>query len=82
MEDKRMNEVEEIETENEVNVTSENSNSGAMLAGIVGGFIAYGIITVAKKARTIVEAKLAAKKEKENAEAVTVDYTEVEDSES
>ena len=39
MEDKRMNEIEEIEA-TEVDETQDSSNAGALLAGVIGGF--YG----------------------------------------
>ncbi len=63
MEDMNMrdNEIEEIENATEGEETSESSNSGAMLAGIVGGFLAYAIISGAKKLHKIVKEKCAAK---------------------
>ncbi len=63
MEDMNMreNEIEEIENATEIEETSESSNSGAMLAGIVGGFLAYAIISGAKKLHKIVKEKRAAK---------------------
>jgi len=57
----RANEVEETETETEVVETSD-SNAGALLAGFVGGIIAYAAISGAKKLRGIIEEKWAAKK--------------------
>ena len=48
MEDKRMNEIEEIEA-TEVDETQDSSNAGALLAGVIGGFIAYAVIGGAKK---------------------------------
>lgn len=39
MEDKRMNEIEEIEA-TEVDETQDSSNAGALLTGVIGGFIA------------------------------------------
>ena len=50
MEDKRMNEIEEIEA-TEVDETQDSSNAGALLAGVIGGFIAYAVIGGAKKLR-------------------------------
>ena len=61
MEDKRMNEIEEIEA-TEVDETQDSSNAGALLAGVIGGFIAYAVIGGAKKLRVIIEEKVAAKK--------------------
>lgn len=58
----RANEVEEIETTTEVEETSDSSNAGALLAGIVGGFIAYAFIEGAKKLRVIAVEKWQAKK--------------------
>ena len=48
MEDKKMNEIEEIEA-TEVDETQDSSNAGALLAGVIGGFIAYAVIGGAKK---------------------------------
>ena len=45
----RANEVEEIETDTEIEEVEGSSNAGALLMGIVGGFIAYAIIGGAKK---------------------------------
>ena len=45
----RANEVEEIETGTEIEEVEGSSNAGALLMGIVGGFIAYAIIGGAKK---------------------------------
>ena len=61
MEDKRMSEIEEIEA-TEVDETQDSSNAGALLAGVIGGFIAYAVIGGAKKLRVIIEEKVAAKK--------------------
>lgn len=61
MEDKRMNEIE--------------SNAGALLAGVIGGFIAYAVIGGAKKLRVIIEEKVAAKK---LAEAAKTDKAEID----
>lgn len=58
----RANEVEEIETTTEVEETSDSSNAGALLAGIVGGFIAYAFIEGAKKLRVIAMEKWQAKR--------------------
>mgnify|MGYP001105752406 CR=1 FL=1 len=80
MEDKRMNEIEEIEA-TEVDETQDSSNAGALLAGVIGGFIAYAVIGGAKKlraidrARVIIEEKVAAKK---LAEAAKTDKAEID----
>ncbi len=64
MEDKnvRANEVEEIETTTEIEEVEDSSNAGALLMGIVGGFIAYAIIGGAKKLWAVAEEKYVAKK--------------------
>lgn len=74
MEDKRMNEIEEIEA-TEVDETQDSSNAGALLAGVIGGFIAYAVIGGAKKLRVIIEEKVAAKK---LAEAAKTDKAEID----
>ena len=63
MEDKKMNEIEEIEA-TEVDETQDSSNAGALLAGVIGGFIAYAVIGGAKKLRVIIEETVAAKTDK------------------
>lgn len=77
MEDKRMNEIEEIEEieATEVDETQDSSNAGALLAGVIGGFIAHAVIGGAKKLRVIIEEKVAAKK---LAEAAKTDKTEID----
>lgn len=85
MEDKRMNEVEEIETITEVEETEDSSNAGALLAGVIGGFIAYAVIGGAKKLRVIVEEKIAAKKltdANKNAVVVDADYEDASEEDS
>lgn len=85
MEDKRMNEVEEIETITEVEETEDSSNAGALLAGVIGGFIAYAVIGGAKKLRVIVEEKIAAKKladANKNAVVIDADYEDVSEEDS
>lgn len=54
----RMNEIEEIETVDEVAEVSEDSNAGAFVAGIVGGFLAYAVIGGAKKLAAFIGKKL------------------------
>lgn len=85
MEDKRMNEVEEIDTITEVEETEDSSNAGALLAGVIGGFIAYAVIGGAKKLRVIVEEKIAAKKladANKNAVVVDADYEDASEEDS
>ena len=73
MEDKKMNEIKEIEA-TEVDETQDSSNAGALLAGVIGGFIAYAVIGGAKKLRVIIEEKVAAKL----AEAAKTDKAEID----
>ena len=72
MEDKRMNEIEEIEA-TEVDETQDSSNAGALLAGVIGGFIAYAVIGGAKKLRVIIEKKLAEAAKTDKAEIDSAD---------
>lgn len=58
----RANEVEEIEIDTEIEEVEGSSNAGALLMGIVGGFIAYAIIGGAKKLWAVAEEKCVAKK--------------------
>lgn len=58
----RANETEEIETFAEAEEAEGSSNAGALLMGIVGGFIAHAIIGVAKKFLTVAGERYAAKK--------------------
>lgn len=62
----RVDEIEEVETEvdNEVEVEEvpESSNGGGIVAGIVGGFLAYAAISGAKKLAAFVVRKLAERK--------------------
>ena len=80
MEDKRMNEIEEIEA-TEVDETQDSSNAGALLAGVIGGFIAYAVIGGAKKLWGFAGAKLAERKaaRKAGTDAVDVEYADVEE---
>ena len=71
-------EFEEIETTTEVEEASESSNTGSLLAGIVGGFLAYAMIGGAKKLKTFIIEK----RNQKNAEIVDAAETVVEDSDS
>lgn len=77
----RANEIEEVETDNELEEAPESSNGGAFVAGIVGGFLAYAAISGGKKLRTFIVAKLAERrrKEKTKGDMVDVEFTEVSD---
>lgn len=69
----RANEIEEIEAI-EVEEASESSNSGALFAGIVGGFLAYAMIGGARKLKAFIDFKRAVKNaEAANKEAVIVE---------
>ncbi len=76
----RTNEIEEYE-EPEVEVeeaTEESSGSGAIVAGIVGGFLAYAVIGGVKKLAAIAQTKWAERKQKEAAKKTVVDAEYVE----
>ncbi len=78
----RTNEIEEYEQpEPEVEeAPEESSGSGAFVAGIVGGFLAYAMIGGVKKLVTFVQTKWAERKQKEQTKTVVdVKYTEVPD---
>ena len=76
----RTNEIEEYE-QPEIEVEEapeESSGSGAFVAGIVGGFLAYAAIGGVKKLVAFAQTKWAERKQKEQAKTVIeADYTEV-----
>ena len=78
----RTNEIEEYE-QPEIEVEEaleESSGSGAFVAGIVGGFLAYAAIGGVKKLVAFAQTKLADRKQKEQTKTVIeADYTEVPD---
>ncbi len=75
----KMDEIEEIETDTEVEETCDGSNAGALFAGVVGGFIAYVVISGAAKLRTIIEERRAAKKRAEaDTKVVDVEFEEAD----
>ena len=78
----RTNEIEEYE-QPEIEVEEapeESSGSGAFVAGIVGGFLAYAAIGGVKKLVAFAQTKWAERKQKEQAKIVVeADYTEVPD---
>ena len=63
----------------EVDEAVDSGNAGALVAGIVGGFLAYAVIGGAKKLWGFAGAKLAERKaaEKAKTEVVDAEYTEV-----
>lgn len=76
-----INEIEEIETiEQDVVNTPEESNNTALIAGMIGGFLAYGIVSGARKLVKIVGTKTAKRKARRELKngAVDADYIEVE----
>ena len=76
----RINEIEEYE-EPDVEVEEapeESSGSGAFVAGIVGGFLAYAAIGGLKKLAIIAQTKWAERKEKkETTTVIDAEYAEV-----
>ena len=77
----KTNEIEEYE-QPEVEVEEapeESSGSGAIVAGIVGGFLAYAVIGGVKKLAAIAQTKWAERKQREAAEKTVIDaeYKEV-----
>ena len=78
----RTNEIEEYE-QPEIEVEEapeESSGSGAFVAGIVGGFLAYAAIGGVRKLVAFAQTKWADRKQKEQTKTVIeADYTEVPD---
>lgn len=78
----RANEIEEYE-QPEVEIEEapeESSGSGAFVAGIVGGFLAYAAIGGVKKLAVFAQTKWAERKQKEQTKTVVdAEYTEVPD---
>lgn len=77
----KTNEIEEYE-QPEIEVEEapeESSGSGAIVAGIVGGFLAYAVIGGVKKLAAIAQTKWAERKQREAAEKTVIDaeYKEV-----
>ena len=71
----RVMENEVMDESVEVDEAVDSGNAGALVAGIVGGFLAYAVIGGAKKLRVIIEEKVAAKK---LAEAAKTDKAEID----
>lgn len=71
----RVMENEELDEVAEVDEAAESGNTGALVAGVVGGFLAYAMIGGVKKLWGFVGTKLAAEKAK--TEVVDAEYTEV-----
>lgn len=77
----RVMENEVMDETMEVDEAVDSGNAGALVAGIVGGFLAYAVIGGAKKLWGFAGAKLAERKaaRKAGADAVDVEYTDVEE---
>nr|DAE18097.1 MAG TPA: protein tyrosine kinase [Siphoviridae sp. ctEBu1] len=75
----RVMENEELDEVTEVDEAVESGNAGALVAGVVGGFLAYAMIGGVKKLWGFVGTKLAERKaaEKAKTEVVDAEYTEV-----
>lgn len=71
----RVMENEELDEVTEVDEAVESGNAGALVAGVVGGFLAYAMIGGVKKLWGFVGTKLAERKAK--TEVVDAEYTEV-----
>ncbi len=84
MEDMNVIENEETEEVIEADAASDSGNSGALVAGIVGGFIACAIIGGAKKLLTFIEKKWAMKKAAESEDGTVADaeFTVIEEEET
>ena len=76
----RVMENEELDEVTEVDEAVESGNAGALVAGVVGGFLAYAMIGGVKKLWGFVGTKLAERKaaEKVKTEVVDAEYTEVD----
>lgn len=69
---------EDIEEITEVEEATEGGNAGALVAGVVGGFLAYAMIGGVKKLWGLVGTRLAGRKAAElykKANVVDADYT-------
>lgn len=76
----RVNEIEEIEPDVEIEEAYESSSNGALVAGIVGGFLAYAAIGGIKKLTVFAQTKWAKRKQKKEAKTVIdAEYAEVSD---
>lgn len=70
---------EDLEVVTEVDEAAESGNAGALVAGVVGGFLAYAMIGGAKKLWGFVGTKLAERKAAghNKTEVVDADYADV-----
>lgn len=74
-----MTEVEEIETVDEDDEVTENSNGGAFVAGIVGGFLAYALVSGAKKLAAFICTKLEARRNNVPNDVVEVEVIDTDE---
>lgn len=71
-------EIEETDNINVIDEVAENSNSGAFVAGIVGGLTAYGLISLGKRIATFIRTKVGKRKHKETENnVIDVEFTDV-----
>lgn len=71
---------EDIEEITEVDEATEGGNAGALVAGVVGGFLAYAMIGGVKKLWGLVGTKLVERKAAElnkKTNVVDADYTDI-----
>ena len=70
---------EDLEEITEVDEAAESGNAGALVAGVVGGFLAYAMIGGVKKLWGFVGTKLAERKAvtQTKTEVVDADYTDI-----
>ena len=71
---------EDIEEITEVDEATEGGNAGALVAGVVGGFLVYAMIGGVKKLWGLVGTKLAERKAAElnkKTNVVDADYTDI-----
>lgn len=73
---------EELDEVTEVEEAVDGGNAGALVAGIVGGFLAYAVIGGVRKLWDFAGAKLAERKAAEKAKAKVVDAEFAEDTDA
>ena len=80
----KFNEIEEVENieQDVVNTPEESNNNAALVAGMIGGFLAYAIVSGGKKLVKFVGTKVAGHEAKKGlimGGGVDANYTEVAD---
>lgn len=63
----KTNEFDERESEDTVSEETEGASGGYFVTGVVGGFLAYAVVSVVKKLGTFVKTKLVERKLKKEA---------------